>query len=155
MDSQCQNGGWKYWKYPEIIQTSWRKSSGYCWKRTSLVSLVCVRSYTADEYLKVEPKRSSLSWPLKIWNDSTFHLVSDRNHYFGLGPIAKPKPKLAGSFSRYRNGSRNHILKWESSYQLYEVFFSIIKPSFLSKIRYFQIIFEDLGLFLSLFTVGI
>ena len=42
---------------------------------------------------------------------SDLRLVYDRNHYFGLGPIPKPK------------------------------------PNFLPNIRYFQIIFEDLGLF--------
>ena len=26
-------------------------------------------------------------------------LLYDRNHYFGLGPIPKPKPKLADIFS--------------------------------------------------------
>ena len=31
------------------------------------------------------------------------HLMYDRNHYFGLGPISKPKPKLADTFGRYRN----------------------------------------------------
>ena len=25
----------------------------------------------------------------------------DRNHYFGLGPIPEPKPKLADTFARY------------------------------------------------------
>ena len=30
-------------------------------------------------------------------------VVYDRNHYFGLGPIPKPKPKLADTFGRYRN----------------------------------------------------
>ena len=38
-------------------------------------------------------------------------LVYDRNHYFGLGPIPKPKPKLADAFGRYRN--QNYILKGE------------------------------------------
>ena len=44
-------------------------------------------------------------------------LVYDRNHYFGLGPIPKPKPKLADTFGRYRNRYRNYILKGESSYR--------------------------------------
>ena len=30
-------------------------------------------------------------------------LVYDRNHYFGLGPIPKPKPKLADTFGPYCN----------------------------------------------------
>jgi hypothetical protein len=30
-------------------------------------------------------------------------IVYDRNHYFGLGLIPKPKPKLADTFGRYRN----------------------------------------------------
>ena len=45
--------------------------------------------------------------------ETTLRLVYDRNHYFGLGPI--PKPKLADTFGRYRN--RNYILKGESSYR--------------------------------------
>ena len=44
-------------------------------------------------------------------------LVYNRNHYFGLGPIPKPKPKLADTFGRYRNWYRNHISKGKSSYQ--------------------------------------
>ena len=27
----------------------------------------------------------------------------DRNHYFGFGPMPKPKPKLVDTFGRYRN----------------------------------------------------
>ena len=30
-------------------------------------------------------------------------LVYNRNHYFGLGPILKRKPKLADTFDRYCN----------------------------------------------------
>ena len=40
----------------------------------------------------------------------------DRNHYFGLGPIPKLKPKLANNLSWYRNQYRNHISKGKSSY---------------------------------------
>ena len=29
--------------------------------------------------------------------------VYDRNQYFGLGSIPKPKPRLANTFGRYRN----------------------------------------------------
>ena len=47
------------------------------------------------------------------------NLVYDRNHYFGLGP--KPKPKLAGTFDRYRKRYRSYILKGESSYPYHEV----------------------------------
>ena len=43
-------------------------------------------------------------------------LVYDRNHYFGLVPILKPKPKLTDTFGQYRNQYRNHISKGESSY---------------------------------------
>ena len=43
-------------------------------------------------------------------------VVYDPNHYFGLGPIPKPKPKWANAFGRYRNCYRNHILKGEASY---------------------------------------
>ena len=41
-------------------------------------------------------------------------LVYNRNHYFGLGPIPKPKPKLADTFGRNRNWYRNPISKGES-----------------------------------------
>ena len=43
-------------------------------------------------------------------------LVYDRKHYFGLGPITKPKPKLADTFGRYfnwyRNRYRNQYRNW-------------------------------------------
>ena len=44
-------------------------------------------------------------------------LVYDRNHYFGLGLI--PKPKLADTFGRYcdHDQYRNHILKGKSRYR--------------------------------------
>ena len=32
-----------------------------------------------------------------------FYIVYNRNHYFGLGQIPKPKPKLADTFVQYRN----------------------------------------------------
>ena len=38
-------------------------------------------------------------------------LVYNRNHYFGFGPIPKPKPKLVDTFGRYRNRYPNHISK--------------------------------------------
>ena len=42
-------------------------------------------------------------------------VVYDRNHYFGLGPIPKLKPKLADStFGRYHNRYRNYFLKGKS-----------------------------------------
>ena len=44
-------------------------------------------------------------------------LVYDRNHYFGLGPIPKPKPKLADTFGQYCNRYQNYILKGESIYR--------------------------------------
>ena len=44
-----------------------------------------------------------------------FYVVYDRNHYFGLGPI--PKPKLADTFGRYHNRYRTYILKGEFNYQ--------------------------------------
>ena len=31
-----------------------------------------------------------------------YRVVYERNHYFGLGPIPDPKPKLADTFGRYR-----------------------------------------------------
>ena len=34
---------------------------------------------------------------------SNYNIVNDFNHYFGLDPILKPKPKLAYTFSPYHN----------------------------------------------------
>ena len=57
---------------------------------------------------------------VKNWQHSVHvvyrDLVYDRNHYFGLGSIQKPKPKLADTFGRYSKRYWNHILKGESSY---------------------------------------
>ena len=54
---------------------------------------------------------------IQVWHPlsslSHFWVVYDRNHYFSLGPI--PKPKLADTFGRYHNRYRNYILKGESS----------------------------------------
>ena len=38
-----------------------------------------------------------------------FHLVYDWKHYFDLGPIPKPKLKLADTFGQYHNQYQNHI----------------------------------------------
>ena len=62
-------------------------------------------------YLRYLVDLSSLLYFLLSW------LVYDRNHYFGLGPIPKLKPKLPDTFGRYRKRYRNHISKGESSYQ--------------------------------------
>ena len=43
-------------------------------------------------------------------------LVYDRNCYFDLGPIPKPKPKLDDDLGRYRNRYQNHTSKQESSF---------------------------------------
>ena len=40
---------------------------------------------------------------LKLYIAKYILLVYDRNHYFGLGPIQKPKPKLADTFRQYHN----------------------------------------------------
>ena len=66
-------------------------------------------------------------------------LVYNQNHYFGLGTIPRPKPKLADTFSRYRNRYKNHILKGQSSYvQIATGIFSIIKgPQTLDTFRLF------------------
>ena len=44
-------------------------------------------------------------------------VVYDWNHYFGLSPIPKPKPKLADAFGWYSNQYRNYILMGEFSYR--------------------------------------
>ena len=66
-------------------------------------------------------------------------LVYNQNHYFGLGTIPRPKPKLADTFSRYRNRYKNHILKGQSSYvEIATGIFSIIKgPQTLDTFRLF------------------
>ena len=33
-------------------------------------------------------------------------LVYDRHHYFGLGPIPKPKPELANTFGQYHKDTK-------------------------------------------------
>ena len=40
---------------------------------------------------------------VQVHHKEVFRLVYDRNHYFSLGPIPKPKPKLVDTFGRYRN----------------------------------------------------
>ena len=47
---------------------------------------------------------------------SYFSVVYDWNHYFGLGLVPKPKPKLANTLGRYCKWYWNHISKGESSY---------------------------------------
>ena len=44
-------------------------------------------------------------------------LLYNLNHYFGVGPIPKPNPKLADAFGGYNKRYRNYILKGESSYR--------------------------------------
>lgn len=62
----------------------------------------------------------SISYFSLIWSQKSLLKLCTgsvrRNHYFGLGSITKPKPKLAILFRRYRNQYRNHISKGESSY---------------------------------------
>ena len=79
-------------------------------------------------------------------------VVYDRNLYFGLGPIPKPKPKLTDTFGEYHNRNQNHISKGESSYRYWNNLalvlgiFSIIKgplkPNLLPDFKYFWIIFN-------------
>ena len=62
--------------------------------------------------------------------------------------------KTETQIGQYRNRYQNHISKGESSYLLIVWgIFSIkkgpLKPNLLPNLKYFQIIFEDLGLFLS------
>ena len=86
-----------------------------------------------------------------------FQVVYDQNHYFGLGPI--PKPKVADTFGQYHNRYQNHISKEESSYWVnlakakwgnFSIIKGPIKPNLLPNFKHFKIIFEDLGLFSSL-----
>ena len=79
----------------------------------------------------------------KTTKEST--LVYDQNPYFGLGPIPKPKPKLADTFGRYRNRYRNHISKGESSYRVnfalvwgnFSIIKRPIKPNLLPNFKHF------------------
>ena len=48
-------------------------------------------------------KKMRILITLKNHGQQHYILVYDRNHYFGLGLIPKPKPKLADTFNRYRN----------------------------------------------------
>ena len=80
-----------------------------------------------------------------------------RNHFFGLGPIQKSKPKLADTFSLYLNRYRNHISKGEPSYHQYGVIFSItkepLKPNLVPNFKNFMIYFEDFCLFSSFYKL--
>ena len=77
-----------------------------------------------------------------------------RNHYFGLGPITKPKPELADIFG-------DMLTDAETTFQRENLdtdsigYFSIkkgpLKPNLLQNLKYFQIVFEVLGLFSSFF----
>ena len=68
------------------------------------------------DYLKL--KTIWLKWGKKL-RQKVFAtmVVYDWNHYFGLVPLPKPKPKLADTFSQYCKWYWNYILKGESSYQ--------------------------------------
>ena len=64
-----------------------------------------------------------------VWNNYWFGrltVVYDRNHYFGLGPI--PKPKLVDTFGWYHNRYRNHISKGESSTPKTKYTNSLVNP---------------------------
>ena len=78
----------------------------------SLIGKIC------QKLLKIAKTKSTASIVDKDKESmvgSVVWIVYDQNHYFGLGPIPKPKPKLADTFSRYRNWYHNYILKGESS----------------------------------------
>ena len=52
----------------------------------------------------------------------------DRNHYFGLGPIPKPKPKLADTFGQYCNNTETrfqgeNLVFWLRSWAVLETAF--------------------------------
>ena len=61
--------------------------------------------------------------PFKTVNMQVVVVVYDRNHYIGLGPIPKPKPKLADTFGRYRNQYRIPKLNFKRRIQLPIVFY--------------------------------
>ena len=74
----------------------------------------------------------------------TQRLVYDRNHFFGLGPIPKSKPKNADIFGRYRNCYWSHISKGKSSYKYFFILKLSLNSNLLPNIHNFMIIFEDL-----------
>ena len=94
----------------------------------------------SEKYHEKSKAHSKMLGIKKYWIH-ILKLVYDRNQYIGLGPIPKPKPKLANTnhtFVRYRNQYRNHISEGKSSYQKYVWgIFSIIKgplkPKFAAK----------------------
>ena len=55
--------------------------------------------------------------------------VYNQNHYFVLGPILKPKPKLADTFGQYRNQYQNHILQGEYSYRYWNKHRPVLRSS--------------------------
>jgi hypothetical protein len=83
---------------------------------------ICFRDYLTFTYHIFKLGRSKKNYVLirtfqGCWGQRMLYgkVVYDRNHYFGLGPILKLKPKLADTFGGYRN--RYYILKEESSYR--------------------------------------
>ena len=68
---------------------------------------------------KFQTLKAGVSEEIDMFLALVFGVVCDRNHYFGLGPIPKPKPTLGNTFGQYHNLYRNHISKGKS----YGVFF--------------------------------
>ena len=99
---------------PCLVQTMFfcpqnlRHLVAYCEKwQGSLLIYIVIKTW----------RRSTMGWnpTLRSILETCFfahwlEVVYDQNHYFGLGPIPKRKPKLADTFGRYRNWYRNYIL---------------------------------------------
>ena len=68
---------------------------------------LCIMMNLTPNKPLIHPFFTCSKWNMDDLYGLKFHLsyvplVNDRNHYFGFGPIPKPKPKLVDTFGRYR-----------------------------------------------------
>ena len=124
---QYEHGlNWIAWEYkyalskPDFSTKFWK-----LWLRSTVwhlnISTTCTRTIICRKTAKIDTfndgNNKDLQYLLRTdiwWHPISYHhpylylkLVYDRSHYFGLGPIPKPKPKLADNFGRYHNQYRN------------------------------------------------
>ena len=59
-------------------------------------SYKCIRGH-------LQSGRMANEWVAKGVAKGVAYVVYNKNHYFGLGPIPKTKPKLRDTFGRYHN----------------------------------------------------
>ena len=88
-----------------------------CWVARTNDPKIKIKSFECPKSIRNYEKKiilgTSDAWLMSRLAHQPSDLVYDRNHYFGFGPI--PKPKLVDTFGRYRNRYRNHISEGKSS----------------------------------------